>query len=88
MISGVDDANDLASTRKAFSLLGINEVAQMGIFRVLAAILHLGNIEIGGSDRAEIYSNDISLLGELMKAFDETRLIGELQTWLDDECNF
>jgi len=62
VISGVDDANDLAATRQAFSLLGINEIEQMSIFRVLAAILHLGNIEIGGNDHAEIYSDDDSLL--------------------------
>jgi len=62
VITGVDDAKDLTATRQAFSLLGINEFEQMSIFRVLAALLHLGNIEIGGSDHAEIYSDDESLL--------------------------
>ena len=34
----------------------------MSIFRVLAAILHLGNIEIGGADHAEVYSDDPALI--------------------------
>ena len=58
IITGVDDAADFQATRQAFSLLGISDTDQMAIFRVLAAILHLGNIEIGGNDHAEVYSED------------------------------
>ncbi|XP_040446386.1 unconventional myosin-Vb-like [Falco naumanni] len=46
-----DDAADLDSTRHAFSLLGIPEAEQLELFRVLAAILHLGNIVLRGRDR-------------------------------------
>ncbi|XP_029371529.1 unconventional myosin-Vb isoform X2 [Echeneis naucrates] len=45
-IEGVNDATELMKTREAFSLLGIKESSQTSIFRVLASILHLGNIEI------------------------------------------
>uniref|UniRef100_A0A8C4TCA4 Unconventional myosin-Va n=1 Tax=Erpetoichthys calabaricus TaxID=27687 RepID=A0A8C4TCA4_ERPCA len=50
VIDGVDDAKELINTRNAFTLLGINDSYQMGIFRVLAAILHLGNVEIKDRD--------------------------------------
>ncbi|XP_069546606.1 unconventional myosin-Va isoform X2 [Brachyistius frenatus] len=50
VIDGVDDTKELCTTRKAFLLLGINESYQMGLFQVLAAILHLGNVEIKDRD--------------------------------------
>ncbi|XP_067450043.1 unconventional myosin-Va isoform X3 [Thunnus thynnus] len=50
VIDGVDDTKELCSTRNAFSLLGINESYQKGLFQVLAAILHLGNVEIKDRD--------------------------------------
>ncbi|KAI3377056.1 hypothetical protein L3Q82_000264 [Scortum barcoo] len=50
VIDGVDDTKELCTTRNAFSLLGINESYQMGLFHVLAAILHLGNVEIKDKD--------------------------------------
>uniref|UniRef100_A0A8C7MAS4 Myosin VAb n=1 Tax=Oncorhynchus kisutch TaxID=8019 RepID=A0A8C7MAS4_ONCKI len=46
VIQGVDDAKEMCSTRKAFSLLGINETYQMDLFQILAALLHLGNVEV------------------------------------------
>uniref|UniRef100_A0A8D0AIE6 Myosin VA n=1 Tax=Sander lucioperca TaxID=283035 RepID=A0A8D0AIE6_SANLU len=50
VIHGVDDTKELSTTRNAFTLLGINESYQMGLFQVLAAILHLGNVEIKDKD--------------------------------------
>ncbi|XP_016888053.1 unconventional myosin-Va isoform X10 [Cynoglossus semilaevis] len=50
VIEGVDDTKELSTTRNAFTLLGINESYQMGLFQVLAAILHLGNVEIKDRD--------------------------------------
>ncbi|XP_045889564.1 unconventional myosin-Va isoform X3 [Micropterus dolomieu] len=50
VIEGVDDTKELCNTRDAFTLLGINESYQMGLFQVLAAILHLGNVEIKDRD--------------------------------------
>ncbi|XP_078530919.1 unconventional myosin-Vb [Lissotriton helveticus] len=46
VIEGVDDADDLEKTRQAFTLLGVKEPHQMSIFKIIAAILHLGNVEI------------------------------------------
>ncbi|XP_043910779.1 unconventional myosin-Vb-like, partial [Protopterus annectens] len=50
-IEGTDDVADLEKTRNAFSLLGIRGSHQMEIFRIVAAILHMGNIELKSSDR-------------------------------------
>ncbi|XP_040914696.1 unconventional myosin-Vb isoform X2 [Toxotes jaculatrix] len=45
-IEGVNDAEDFMKTREAFALLGIKDSSQSSIFRIMASILHLGNIEI------------------------------------------
>ncbi|XP_072889235.1 unconventional myosin-Va isoform X4 [Hemitrygon akajei] len=51
VIEGIDDAKEMMNTRQAFTLLGINEFYQMGIFHILASILHLGNVPIKANDR-------------------------------------
>uniref|UniRef100_A0A5B7APN9 Putative myosin-9-like n=1 Tax=Davidia involucrata TaxID=16924 RepID=A0A5B7APN9_DAVIN len=42
---GVNDAHDYLATRRAMDIVGISEKEQDAIFRVVAAILHLGNVE-------------------------------------------
>ncbi|ONI04901.1 hypothetical protein PRUPE_6G347100 [Prunus persica] len=42
---GVSDAHDYLATRRAMDVVGISAKEQEAIFRVVAAILHLGNIE-------------------------------------------
>ncbi|KAM6475025.1 unconventional myosin-Vb isoform 4-T4 [Liasis olivaceus] len=44
-LEGVDDADDFEKTRQAFALLGVKESYQMTVFKILAAILHLGNVD-------------------------------------------
>ncbi|CAG01352.1 unnamed protein product, partial [Tetraodon nigroviridis] len=51
-IVGTDDLADLERTRSAFTILGVQPEQQMEIFRILAAILHLGNITIHASGRS------------------------------------
>ncbi|KAG8145016.1 hypothetical protein E2320_013396 [Naja naja] len=45
-IEGVNDLADMKETQKTFSLLGLKEDFQMGVFKILSAILHLGNVQI------------------------------------------
>ncbi|XP_024154418.1 unconventional myosin-Vb [Oryzias melastigma] len=45
-IEGVNDAEDFRKTREAFTLLGIKDSSQSSIFKIVASILHLGNIQI------------------------------------------
>ncbi|PHT38306.1 Myosin-7 [Capsicum baccatum] len=44
-LNGVDDGKEYLATRKAMDVVGINSEEQDAIFQVVAAILHLGNIE-------------------------------------------
>ncbi|XP_050822826.1 unconventional myosin-Va isoform X5 [Gopherus flavomarginatus] len=50
VIDGIDDAKEMVHTRQACTLLGINDLYQMGIFRILAGILHLGNVGFTSRD--------------------------------------
>ncbi|KAJ8759449.1 hypothetical protein K2173_006986 [Erythroxylum novogranatense] len=42
---GVSDAHDYIATRRAMDIVGISSKEQEAIFRVVAAVLHLGNID-------------------------------------------
>ncbi|MQL92688.1 hypothetical protein Taro_025315 [Colocasia esculenta] len=44
-LDGVDDALEYIATRRAMDIVGISEQEQEAIFRVVASILHLGNID-------------------------------------------
>uniref|UniRef100_A0A667ZI60 Myosin VAb n=1 Tax=Myripristis murdjan TaxID=586833 RepID=A0A667ZI60_9TELE len=57
VIDGVEDAKEMCHTRKAFTLLGIGESDQMALFQILAAILHLSNVEVKdhSADRSMTY---------------------------------
>uniref|UniRef100_A0A8C2I1W7 Myosin VC n=1 Tax=Cyprinus carpio TaxID=7962 RepID=A0A8C2I1W7_CYPCA len=69
-IEGVDDRADMAETRRTFSLLGLKDSFQADVFKVLAAILHLGNVVIkeNGSEKSSIGSRDphLAIFCELM----------------------
>ncbi|CAO1945208.1 unnamed protein product [Urochloa humidicola] len=43
-VDGINDAEEYLATRKAMDTVGITEQEQEAIFRVVAAVLHLGNI--------------------------------------------
>ncbi|KAH9713487.1 Myosin-17 [Citrus sinensis] len=43
-LDGVSDAHEYLATRRAMDIVGISDQEQEAIFRVVAAILHLGNI--------------------------------------------
>uniref|UniRef100_F6HS30 Myosin-6 n=1 Tax=Vitis vinifera TaxID=29760 RepID=F6HS30_VITVI len=44
-LDGVNDSKEYLATRRAMNVVGISSVEQDAIFRVVAAVLHLGNIE-------------------------------------------
>ncbi|XP_078115347.1 unconventional myosin-Vb [Sander vitreus] len=51
-ISGTDDLSDLERTRNAFTILDVQPDQQMEVFRILSAVLHLGNVNIQASGRS------------------------------------
>ncbi|KAG2221465.1 hypothetical protein INT45_005006 [Circinella minor] len=60
-IPGVDDIAEFEITKQSLSMVGIHKETQQQILRLLAALLHLGNIEIGGRSDAMLSENDSSL---------------------------
>ncbi|KAF9608924.1 hypothetical protein IFM89_012092 [Coptis chinensis] len=61
---GVSDAHEYLATRRAMDIIGITEAEQDSIFKVVAAILHLGNIEF---DKGE--ESDSSILKDETSSF-------------------
>ena len=45
-IAGIDDAEEFRSTQHALSTVGIGIEKQWAVFRLLSALLHLGNVKI------------------------------------------
>ncbi|XP_020880158.1 myosin-16 isoform X4 [Arabidopsis lyrata subsp. lyrata] len=52
-LDGVNDAEEYLATRRAMDVVGISEKEQDAIFRVVASILHLGNIEFSKGEDAD-----------------------------------
>uniref|UniRef100_A0A8C9MC12 Myosin VB n=1 Tax=Panthera tigris altaica TaxID=74533 RepID=A0A8C9MC12_PANTA len=81
-IEGVDDAEDFEKTRQAFTLLGVRESHQISIFKIIASILHLGNVEIQAERDGD--SCSISPQDEHLNSF--CRLLGvehsQMEHWL------
>ncbi|XP_060028315.1 unconventional myosin-Vb [Erinaceus europaeus] len=81
-IEGVDDAEDFEKTRQAFTLLGVRESHQISIFKIIASILHLGNVGIQAERDGE--SCSISPQDEHLTSF--CRLLGvehsQMEHWL------
>ncbi|KAG1455490.1 hypothetical protein G6F56_007054 [Rhizopus delemar] len=79
VIPSVDDAKEFQDTRDALSTIGVSNAVQSDIFKLLAALLHLGDIDIGGRTDASVADDEPSLL----KA---TQLLGldtmEFRKWI------
>jgi myosin-5 len=52
-LEGLDESKEYLETRKAMDIIGISSEEQEAIFRVVAAILHLGNVEFAEGDDGE-----------------------------------
>ena len=57
-IANVDDAAEFNATKQALLTIGINEETQSEIFRILAALLHLGNVQITPTRTNAILNSD------------------------------
>ncbi|KAF9915821.1 Myosin type-2 heavy chain 1, partial [Lobosporangium transversale] len=79
IINGVDDAAEFEITQRSLSTIGISVQVQWQIFRLLAALLHIGNIQVTGRTDAIIADDDPSLVTA-------TRVLGiqlsEFKKWL------
>ncbi|KAM3731026.1 hypothetical protein ACB098_12G131000 [Castanea mollissima] len=50
---GVNDAHDYLTTKRAMDIVGISQKEQDAIFRVVAAILHLGNVDFAKGEESD-----------------------------------
>ncbi|KAK4241242.1 hypothetical protein C8A03DRAFT_30583 [Achaetomium macrosporum] len=48
-IDGVDDKAEFVATKQSLKTIGVNDADQAEIFKLLAGLLHLGNVKIGAS---------------------------------------
>ena len=67
IIDGVDDKAEFDATRKSMSTIGVDAGKQAEIFKVLAGLLHLGNVKIAATRNDSALSPDDPAL---MKATD------------------
>ncbi|EFP91721.2 Myosin type-2 heavy chain 1 [Puccinia graminis f. sp. tritici] len=78
-IASVDDKKEFGLTQEALSTVGIGMTQQWAIFKLLAALLHLGNIEINATRTdASLSDDDPSLI--LACSLLEIEL-GEFKKW-------
>ncbi|KAB5552541.1 hypothetical protein DKX38_009852 [Salix brachista] len=73
-LDGVNDAEEYLATRRAMDIVGISEEEQEAIFMVVAAILHLGNVEFakGGEIDSSVIKDQksrfhLNMTAELLK---------------------
>ncbi|XP_012831451.1 PREDICTED: myosin-11-like [Erythranthe guttata] len=61
-LNGISDAQDYLATRRAMDIVGISQKEQDAIFRVVASVLHLGNVEFakGKEIDSSVLKNDKS----------------------------
>ncbi|ODN75341.1 hypothetical protein L202_06517 [Cryptococcus amylolentus CBS 6039] len=63
LIHGVDDAQEFDATQRALSMVGISVERQWHIFKLLAALLHLGDVQISQSrSDAHVVDDDSALI--------------------------
>ncbi|KDN44751.1 myosin V [Tilletiaria anomala UBC 951] len=80
VIAGVNDAEEFRATQKALSTVGLTIEKQWQIFRLLAALLHLGNVQITAT------RNDSMIAEDEQSLFIASRMIGidtyEFKKWI------
>ncbi|KAI9826872.1 MAG: Myosin type-2 heavy chain 1 [Thelocarpon impressellum] len=64
VIDGVDDKKEFDATRDSLGKIGIGPEKQADIFRILAALLHLGNVKITASRTDSVLSEDEPALAQ------------------------
>ena len=71
--NGLDEQREFCDTKDAMTLFGFNSTIQDFIFRICASILHMGELEFGGSDKASITNIDeIKIISSLLKLNEES----------------
>ncbi|KAK3078212.1 hypothetical protein LTS18_008145, partial [Coniosporium uncinatum] len=63
VIDGVDDKAEFDALRQSLTTIGVNTETQAQVFRILAALLHIGNIKVGATrTESQLAGDEPSLL--------------------------
>jgi len=68
-VKDIDDAKDFSETKDAFNSMGVKKATQDRIYELLAAVLHMGNIEFAESPNSGckvINMNTLALVARLL----------------------
>jgi myosin I len=65
-VPGMDDRQSFEETRTAMNMIGMTANDQADVFRAVAAILHIGNVQFNGEDRASVSNNDVAKIAARM----------------------
>jgi myosin-5 len=57
-VDGVDDKAEFEATKKSLTTIGVTSAQQSEIFKLLAALLHLGNVKITASRTDSVLASD------------------------------
>ncbi|KAI9262125.1 P-loop containing nucleoside triphosphate hydrolase protein [Phascolomyces articulosus] len=72
-IDGIDDAKDFEKLVKSMEIMGLSEEEQFDYFRIIAAVLHIGNLSVSrdfGFDRSDVHIEPLChLLGVAPQEF-------------------
>merc|ERR1712194_976285 len=67
-IPGMDDKAELAGLRKALTTLNFSPEEETGIFRISAAVIHVGSLEFTTAAEAKIKNEDkLKIAAELLR---------------------
>ncbi|XP_022732058.1 myosin-15-like isoform X5 [Durio zibethinus] len=87
-LEGVSSAEEYMKTRRAMDIVGINHEDQEAIFRTLAAILHLGNIEFSpGREHDSSVIKDQKSTFHMQMAADLFRLVDKINMSVGQDLN-
>ncbi|KAF9186641.1 class II myosin [Haplosporangium sp. Z 767] len=81
-VDGIDDVHDFSETLQAMRVIGLSQQEQDEIFRMLAIILWLGNVQFteNDNDSAQITDNDVITFIAYIMEVDADALIKTLTT--------
>ncbi|KAJ3368479.1 Myosin type-2 heavy chain 1 [Allomyces arbusculus] len=80
-VPGVDDAAEFEITQRALSTIGVSVTVQWKLFRLLAALLHIGNIQITNLRNDEAYiADDDAAMAQTCKLLGVE--VAEFKKWL------
>jgi len=79
-VEGINDEEDFEALRLAMDSLMITTEQQKGIFSVLSAVLHLGNVEFQGKDEVSVSSKSTKTIATVARllGFDNNKLVQAL----------